>query len=84
YNCKHPEPDICPFYVNTRTTWYEPQTGKETFLIVDPPDYLSLPFPPEEMFGEPKESRRFGGFTVLVYDHDIASKFSSAGPPGSG
>ncbi|CAN5872558.1 hypothetical protein BH23ACT12_BH23ACT12_00160 [soil metagenome] len=83
YNCEYPEADICPFYVNTRTTWYEPQVGAETFLIADPPDYLSLTVPAVDIFGEPKQSREFGGFTVLVYDYDIASRFSSAGPPGA-
>lgn len=84
YNCQYPEPDICPFYVNTRTTWYEPETGKNSFLIIDPAEHLSIQPPAEEVFGEPEESRRFGGFTVLIYDYDIASRFSSAGPPGSG
>lgn len=84
FNCALPEPDVCPFYVNTRTAWYEPEAGEETFLIVDPPDYLSLPAPPVEIFGEPAKSREFGGFKVLVYDYDIASKFTEKLPATAG
>lgn len=75
YNCESPEPDLCPFYVNTRSVWYRPADAERTFLIVDPPDYLSILPPPPGVFGEPAQVRQFGGFSVLIYDYDIASRF---------
>lgn len=79
FNCEFPSPELCPFSVNSRSVWYRPVEEERTFLIVDPPDFLSIVPPPTEVFGEPAKVRRFGELSVLIYDYDIASRFINPG-----
>lgn len=78
FECRANSTDLCPFPVNSRSSWYRPESGTRTFLITDSgAGFLSLSSPPSERFGEPLLNRRFGNLTVFVYDYDIASRFVS-------
>lgn len=78
FECRPPSPELCPFPVNTRSVWYEPEEGVRTFLITDPDaGFLALSSPPSQALGEPSRQRRFGSLLVLVYEYDIASRFAA-------
>ncbi|MCW3043002.1 MAG: hypothetical protein JWL57_1160 [Actinobacteria bacterium] len=66
---------LCPFNVNTLSTWYRPQPVPRTFLVV------GLPFmpqkiadPPPSSLGSPLEVAHVGVFTVYVYAGDVATR----------
>jgi hypothetical protein len=69
---------LCPFNVNTFSTWYGPQPVPRTFLVV------GLPFmpqkiadPPPSSLGSPLEVDHVGVFTVYVYAGDVATRLRS-------
>jgi hypothetical protein len=65
---------LCPYYLNTISSWYTPRSGTRTFLIVDAATRSSyLPVTkPLTAFGSPAAVKQFGDLTVYVYRHDIA------------
>jgi hypothetical protein len=65
---------LCPFYLNTISSWYTPRANTSTFLIVDAATQGSyLPVTkPLAAFGTPTDTQQFGDLTVYVYRHDIA------------
>jgi hypothetical protein len=71
WQCQPPEPALCRFYFHNISSWYEPEEGARTFLIVDP----EQPFVtgPDPAFGEPIRTFTVGRLTVHVYDDDIAA-----------
>ncbi|HEY4939302.1 MAG TPA: hypothetical protein VIJ69_09750 [Actinomycetota bacterium] len=73
---------LCPFNVNTLSTWYRPQPVPRTFLVV------GLPFmpqkiadPPPSSLGSPLEVDHVGVFTVYVYAGDVATRLRSPDGP---
>lgn len=70
---------VCPYYLNTISSWYVPRSGARTFLIVDAAtqgSYLAVKEAPGA-FGKPVSTEQFGDLTVYVYGHDIASEFGA-------
>jgi hypothetical protein len=66
---------LCPFNVNTLSTWYRPRPVARTFLLV------GLPFmpqkivdPPPASLGSPLEVGHVGVFTVYIYAGDVATR----------
>jgi hypothetical protein len=70
---------LCPLNLASASRWYEPRAGR-SFLLVGPPGILALG-PPPTVFGPPAVTRRFGPYTVHVFDYDIASRLRPAPPP---
>jgi hypothetical protein len=70
---------LCPFYLNTISSWYTPRAGIGSFLIVDAASQSSyLPVTKTlGVFGNPAAIKKFGDLTVYVYRHDIASHFGA-------
>lgn len=84
FECRGPQPDLCAFPVNTRSTWYEASPGVNTFLITDPRSgFLALSSAASQRLGRPAVQRRFGELSVFVYEYDIASRFVSAPSAGA-
>ncbi|MGQ0679175.1 MAG: hypothetical protein ACT4OM_05885 [Actinomycetota bacterium] len=73
--CHQPESDVlCPFSVNVRTSWFEPQQGRSFFLHdASAPEFIA-PAPPAS-FGDPVTQQSFGSITAYVYDYDVAELF---------
>ncbi|MGH3009946.1 MAG: hypothetical protein ACRDLM_11155 [Gaiellaceae bacterium] len=70
---------LCPFYLNTISSWYAPRPDTSSFLIVDAAtqnSYLPVTKPPAA-FGSPAATEQFGDLTVYVYRRDIASDFGA-------
>ena len=66
---------LCPFDVNTLSTWYRPRPVPRTFLVV------GLPFipqkiadPPPASLGPPLEVGHVGVFTIYIYAGDVATR----------
>jgi hypothetical protein len=66
---------VCPFNVNTLSTWYRPRPVARTFLLV------GLPFmpqkiadPPPASLGSPLEVGHVGVFTIYIYAGDVATR----------
>ena len=66
---------LCPFNVNTLSTWYRPRPVARTFLLV------GLPFmpqkiadPPPASLGSPLGVGHVGVFTVYIYAGDVAAR----------
>jgi len=61
----------CPLYLHTISSWYEPSPiDGPTMLVADP--NLGPPVALDARYGEPIASRVIGGYTALIYSHDIA------------
>lgn len=68
---------FCEFPFHTISSWYQPQAGVRTFLIVDPRYGVNNP---GLTLGGPDESITSGHYTVLVYHYDLASILGPAPP----
>lgn len=75
--CHQPDSDrLCPFSVNSRTAWYEPEEGIKSFILQDTVSAQAIaPGPPADL-GPPSAVRQFGSLEVTVFDYDIASTFA--------
>lgn len=66
---------LCPFDVNTLSTWYRPRPAARTFLVVGlafMPQKIADP--PPASLGSPLEVGHVGVFTVYVYAGDVAGR----------
>ncbi len=65
---------LCPLPWEQVSTWYRPQGNVPTFLIANPatPPPTGIVNPPAS-WGPPAAIGHFGGYTVFIYGHDIAS-----------
>lgn len=82
--CRQPvSTALCPFSVNTRTAWYQPERGVRSFVLFDAagPSLIS-PAPPPDL-GGPAAVGHFGDLFVFVYDYDVAARFAPGCPLGS-
>jgi len=66
---------LCPFNVNTLSTWYRPRPVARTFLVVGLP-FMSqkISDPPPASLGSPLEVGHVGAFTVYTYAGDLAAR----------
>jgi hypothetical protein len=65
---------LCPFVNNQIITWYVPRANTRTFLLADSRAIELAVGSPSASFGRPvAEEELEGGFTVYVYDHDVAA-----------
>jgi len=83
-DCTKPAgPQLCQFYVNNVTTWYRPQAGIRSFVLVNTsPIPYSLTGPPPASLGPPAQVQKVGYYTVYVYDYDVGALIRGAIPPG--
>jgi hypothetical protein len=67
---------LCPFYLNTISSWYTPRSGASSFLVVDAATQSSYLAVTKTLgaFGTPAATKQFGDLTVYVYRHDIAGQ----------
>jgi hypothetical protein len=67
---------LCPFYLNTISSWYTPRSGASSFLVVDAATQSSYLAVTKTLgaFGTPAATKQFGNLTVYVYRHDIAGQ----------
>jgi len=68
----------CQFPFHKISSWYTPQPGTRSFLILDDLQHSASPVDPGNYLGRPVRRVRVGQLTVLVYDYDIATRI---GPP---
>jgi len=75
--CHQPDSDrLCPFSVNSRTAWYEPEAGIKSFILQDTVSASFIaPGPPADL-GPPSAVEQFGSLTVTVFDYDVAATFA--------
>jgi hypothetical protein len=67
---------LCPYRLNSISSWYTPRTRTRSFLLVDPnTDGFGAAL---ASLGRPERVERFGPLRVLVYAHDIAVRLRSA------
>ncbi len=71
----------CPFEFHRISTWYRPQTGRRSMLVVDRTIRALAVTRLDPKLGAPAAVRRVGQLEVAVYDDDIARRF---GPPATG
>jgi hypothetical protein len=76
--CAGDAPRPCAFAFHKISSWYTPEPGKRSFLILDDRQRDAAPSDPGNTLGRPERRVRIGQLTVLVYDYDIASRI---GPP---
>lgn len=67
-----PEGAICPFPYNAISTWYQPKSVTDTFLLQDPAAISFVTAPPPASLGPAREVYHVDRFTIYVYAHDIA------------
>lgn len=66
---------LCPFNVNTLTSWYRPQSTSRTFVVVGLPMLpLEIKNPPPPSLGTPVEVDQVGVFAVYIYEGDVAAR----------
>jgi hypothetical protein len=64
----------CPFPFHRIDSWYQPQQGVRTFLVLDPTQPGAQV--PDPRFGRPERIEQIGQLEVQVYGYDIASRLS--------
>ena len=65
----------CPFFTNQINTWYVPRSRTHTFLVTDTRPGVALTVGAvSASFGHPIAEGTLGeGFTIYIYNHDIAA-----------
>lgn len=69
-----PERNLCPFWINSRSTWYEPSPGQRSFIIAGRSLGETLDPPSRAIFGPPEAVQSFGDIDVFVFPYDVASR----------
>jgi hypothetical protein len=66
---------FCPFYANNISTWYAAQPGIRTFLLTDTRQGVpgEVTAPPASLERPLAEATLGEGYTIYVYNHDIAA-----------
>lgn len=74
--CALPKTDLCPFYFNLNTNWYQPRPNSNVFVLRDSQsDGLRQELP--DTLGKPYASYKLNDFiTLYLYPYDVASRFS--------
>lgn len=66
---------LCRFGVNVLTTWYRPEVGGRTFIVVGWPVLpLEISNPLPASLGVPEEVDRVGVFTVYIFGNDPGAR----------
>ncbi|MCW3003053.1 MAG: hypothetical protein JWQ20_2351 [Conexibacter sp.] len=73
--------EICPYYVMTVSSWYQPREGVRSFIVTQPQVTEAHTHTLPRSAGAPIARARFNRLTVFVYDHDVARDFGAELPP---
>jgi hypothetical protein len=73
--CALPKTDLCVFYFNLNTNWYEPRPNSNTFVLRDSrSDGLRQELP--KSYGTPYATYKLSDFiTMYLFSYDVASRF---------
>ncbi len=74
-----PARSLCQYPINAVSSWYRPVPATKTFFLVSHAQrILGEPeSPPPTYLGSPDAEYRVKGFTVYVYDYDVAAKLKA-------
>jgi len=80
YECAYQgSPQLCPYPVNKMTGWYRGLLDQRSFLLIGEARPFELTSPAPAILGPPVKVEKAGGFSVYVYDYDIASRLLRTG-----